>query len=87
MVVEIDTLFTSTVREAAPSTGVSLMVQLERSFLKITLGTMAKVTRHFPAQNLQYQLLKFGLEEKSDVTQLLPNLNKFHTYQTPIWND
>lgn len=66
MVVEINTLLTSTVREAAPSTGVSLMVQLERSVLKITLGTMAKVTRHFPAQNLQYQLLKFGLVGKSD---------------------
>ena len=67
MVVAMNTLFMSTARGAA-LLAVSLMAQVERFPLKIILDIMAEVTRHFPAQNIQHQRLKFGLEAKSDIS-------------------
>lgn len=79
MVVAMNTLFTSTARGAA-LLAVSLMAQVERFPLKIILDIMAEVTRPFPAQNIQYQRLKFGLEAKSDISP-----ERFlNTWQTPM---
>lgn len=66
MVVAMDTHFTLTARKAAQLLSVSLMAQVERSVLKITLDIMASTILHFHALNLQHLPRKSGLEGKDD---------------------
>lgn len=66
MAVVMDTVFTLTARGASPSITVSLMAQAEWCLLRKTLETIAILTLAFPAQSLQHQLLRLGLDAKGD---------------------